>query len=334
MAERAFNRRVKVIIGVPQIDSAAYTQQEDVGDTILGRYTTVPATSVPAGKIINLSNVAPNPSRAFYFKLESTRGGTSGGGANEKTVVELQNLNEETLEILHQPNAKIMVYLGYEDNSLDLYYTGDIYDIQPSGFGREDITYRITCKDGSQDTTNTRVSLSYDESASVADIVTDMAKRFPSGSLGTLALDSLTSKFIQGGQNFTGNLEYNFDAFCKMHGIVYFRYNGKINLQPYQLVNGTPEYLLIGRNTYIIEPSMVKSLDPIIQNGGKYFDNSNTKRGVQLTTFLIPVELGQFFTITPETSKTLAGTYKVTTTKVDANLPLGNFDLTVRGEPM
>ena len=151
MAERAFLRRVKIIIGVPQIDTAGYVYQEDVqqtGGINLGRVVNVPATSVPAGKVINLSNVAPNPSRAFYFKLESTRGGTEGGSANEKSVVELQNLNEDTLELLHQPNAKVMVYLGYEGTSLDLYYTGDIYDIQPSGFGQGDITYRITCKDG------------------------------------------------------------------------------------------------------------------------------------------------------------------------------------------
>lgn len=337
MAERAFLRRVKIIIGVPQIDTAGYVYQEDVqqtGGINLGRVVNVPATSVPAGKVINLSNVAPNPSRAFYFKLESTRGGTEGGSANEKSVVELQNLNEETLELLHQPNAKVMVYLGYEGTSLDLYYTGDIYDIQPSGFGQGDITYRITCKDGFLDNKNTRVAIAYDESTSLASIVTDLASKIPSASLGTLALGDLERVKVKGGINIYGNLEERLTKLLRANGYVYFRYNGKISIQPRELINGSEDYALIGKNTYTITPDLVKSLDPIIQNGEKYFDAKNTKRGVQLTTFLAPMELGQFFTITQDTSNTLAGTYKITTIKIDANMPEGNFDVTVRGEPM
>lgn len=339
MSERAFNRRVKVIIGTPRIDSESYIFQEDIGipersSSTKGDSTRFKITSVPAGKTINISNVEPNSTRAFYFKLESTRGTSGGGTSNEKTVVELQNLNEETLEILHSPNARILVYLGYEGTSLDLYYAGDIYDIQPSGFGDGDITYRITCTDGAADSVNTRVALAYEETTPVSEILADMVKKFPSSSLGDVAIDIATPRFVQGGLVIQGNLSRVFNKYCKMYGVSALRYNGKISLQPYQLVNGTPEYINIGKNTYTVPPSAVKTLDPIIQNGGKYIDNKNTKRGVQLVTFLTPMELGQFFTILPETSKTLAGTYKITAIKIDANLPLGNFDVIVNGEPM
>ena len=334
MAKTAFGRRMKIVIGVPQRNIEAYVSTGEVVGNLPAPEFKVDATTIPAGKIINLSNIPPNPKRGFYFKMESTRGGVEGGSANEKTTIELANLNEDTIGILHTENSQIQVWLGYEsDNSLDLYYSGDIYDVQPKRSG-EDIIYSITAKDGYVDNKNTRVSLQYDESMPVADILADLVTKFPSGTIGTLALDSLTRKVVTGGISFQGNLGKEFDRICKSHGIVYFRYNGKYNLQPYQLVNGTPEYLTVGRNTYTIPVNGVLALDPIIQNGGKYYDNTNIKRGVQITTFLIPIELGQFFTITPETSKTLAGTYKVTTIKVDADFLGTSWAVTVRGEPM
>ena len=332
MAKKAFDRRVKIVIGKPQIDTAAYTVTEE-NYVVANRETVFPATTEPAGDIISISNTGDN-TRGFYFSLDTTRGSAKGGSSsNEKTIIEIANLNEESLAVLYQSGCKVMVYLGYKDTPLELYYTGDIYDIRPSSNGLDKI-YKITCKDGAQDAQNTRVSLSYDESMSIADIIKDMAGRFPSGSLGTLALDSVESKFIQGGVNFQGNLERKFDAFCKMHGINYFRYNGKINLQPYQLVNGTPEYLLVGRNTFTLTEGTIKAIDPIIQNGGKYLDNTNTKRGVQVRLFLTPIEIGDFFTVPPEISKELAGTYKTTTTKISVSMPNGDFDITVKGEPM
>lgn len=330
MSKTAFGRQMKIIIGVPERNTEAYTINSEVPLADIK----VDATTVPAGKIINLSNIPPNSKRGFSFKMESTRGGVTGGSANEKTTIQLMNLNDDTLGILYTENSQIQVWLGYEsDNSLDLYYSGDIYDIQPKVSG-DDIIYSITAKDGYVDNKNTKVSLQYDESMSVKDIMTDLIKRFPSGTIGTMALQYLETEKIVGGKSMQGNLLREFDRICKSYGVNYFRYNGKYNLQPYQLVNGTPEYLLVGRNTYTIPVNGVLALDPIIQNGGKYYDNTNLKRGVQLTTFLIPIELGQFFTILPETSKTLAGTYKVTTIKIDADFLGANWVVVVRGEPM
>jgi hypothetical protein len=329
MAIEAFGRQMKIIIGAPERNIASYV----IEGTVLADVK-VDATTVPAGKIINLSNIPPQPKRGFHFKIDSTRGGVEGGGTNEKTIIELANLNEDTLNILHTENSQIQVWLGYEsDNSLDLYYSGDIYDIQPKRSGR-DIIYLITAKDGYVDNKNTRVSLNYPESTPVSDILADLITKFPSGSVGTLALDKLTTKVVTGGLSFQGNLGKSFDVLCKSHGINYFRYNGNYNLQPYNLINGTPEYLLVGRNTYTIPNKGVFSVDPIIQNDGKFFDTTNTKRGVQVTTYIIPVELGQFFTILPETSKDLAGTYKTTTIKIHADFKGSDWSVTLRGEPM
>jgi hypothetical protein len=336
MAVTAFGRQMKIIIGAPQRNIAEHyiSTGADLTQSPLIQETKVDATTIPAGKIVNISNISPNPKRGFYFKMETTRGGSEGGSSNERTVIELANLNEDTLGILHTENSQIQVWLGYEsDNSLDLYYSGDIYDIQPKKNG-EDIIYSITAKDGFVDNKNTRVSLHYDETMSVKDILTDLVKRFPSGSIGTMALDYLNTEKIVGGKSIQGILLKEFDRLCKSYGVSYFRYNGKYNLQPYQLIDGTPEYLLIGQKTYNIPPKSVLVLDPIIQNGAKYYDNTNIKRGVQLTTFLSPIELGQFFTIPPETSKTLAGTYKVTTIKIEADFYGEPWFVTVRGEPM
>lgn len=347
MAVTAFGRRMKIIIGAPQRNIESYTYKSGVitgkpvlgidgkqSETLVDTTIKVDATTIPAGKIINLSNLPPNPKRGFYFKLETTRGAPSGGTANEKSTIELANLNEDTLGILHTENSMIQVWLGYEsDNSLDLYYSGDIYDIQPKRVG-EDMIYTITAKDGFVDHKNTKVSLQYDESMPVSEIMKDLITKFPSGSIGTMAIDYLDGVRINGGKSFQGVLSKEFDRLCKSYGVSYFRYNGKYNLQPYQLVNGTPEYLLVGRNTFTIPDKGVLALDPIIQNGEKYFNQKNIKRGVQLTTYLIPIELGQFFTILPETSKELAGTYKATTIKVEADFLGNSWNVTVRGEPM
>lgn len=346
MGEISFNRRVKVVIGVPEITTETYKDLYNIKSNVFST-TTIPtlfevnedlgmrisATTEPAN-VININNIEPNSTRAFYFKLESTRGAVStGGSANEKTIVELANLNEETIGLLHLPNAKVLVYAGYQGGSLDLYYTGDIYDIKPSTSG-DDKIYVITCKDGANDSQNTRTSLNYDEGMSVSDILSDMASKFPSASLGTMATKGLKAAYIVGGLSFQGNHLRSFEKLCKMYGYVAHRFNGKISIQPWQLVNGTEDYEELSKNTYTIPDKGIIALDPIIQNGGKYFDNTNIKRGVQLTTYLIPIELGQFFTILPESSKELAGTYKTTTVKVDINMPSGNFDVTIRGEPM
>ncbi|AHK11269.1 P2 gpD-like protein [Shewanella sp. phage 1/4] len=330
MAIEAFGRQMKIIIGAPQRNIEAY-----VIDGVVPYATTkVDATTIPAGATINFSNIDPQPRRGFHFKIESTRGGVEGGSANETTTIELANLNQDTLNILHTENSQIQVWLGYEsDKSLDLYYSGDIYDIQPKRSG-QDIIYLITAKDGFVDNKNTRVSLHYDEGTPVSEVLADLVTKFPSGSIGTLALDRLTTKVVEGGLSFQGNLGKSLDVLCKSHGINYFRFNGKYNLQPYNLINGTPEYALIGRNTYTIPNKGVINLDPIIQNDGKYYDTTNTKRGVQLTTYIVPIELGQFFKILPETSKDLAGTYKTTTIKLHADFKGSDWFVTIRGEPM
>ena len=345
MAVTAFGRRMKIIIGAPQRNIESYTYNtsvfknkpvlgidgKDTGKTV-DTTIKVDATTIPAGKIINLSNIPPNPKRGFYFKLETTRGG--GTSKNEKTTIELANLNEETLGILHTENSVIQVWLGYEsDNSLDLYYSGDIYDIQPKRVG-EDMIYTITAKDGYVDHKNTKVSVNYDESLSYADVLLDLLSKFPSGTIGSIAAPALATKKVIGGLSYQGTLKKIVDSFCKSNGLVCHRFNGKYNVQLAELFLGSEAAESLAKNTFTVPDKGVLALDPIVANGEKYFNQKNVKRGVQLTTNLIPIELGQFFTISPETSKELAGTYKATTIKVEADFLGNSWNVTVRGEPM
>lgn len=332
----AFGRSMKIVIGQPE-----RTVNKVVSGTVssaIGVYdpSTSDATTIPAGKIVEFSNLESEgySKRIPSFKFESTRGATQGGTSNEKTKLTLYNLNDETKEIINQPFVRVLVYLGYNEK-VDLYYTGDVISIQESNDGL-DHEYVLILKDGGVDDVDTVVGLEYDENMSAAEILTDLAKRFPTGSTGIVALDFLKNKYVIGGMTVMGNLAMKFDKLCKMYGVSYYKWNGKINLQPYKLVNGTPDYLFLADvyNTYIIPDNAIKSLDPVVQNKHKTSTDPNITRAVQLTTFLIPIELGQFFTIDKTSSERYAGTYKVTQIKIDADARGSAWDVTIRGEPM
>lgn len=333
-SEYNWSRSYKIVAGKPSHETSAYTFEGVVVGKLPPTTISVDAVTEPAGDIIQMSNLESEGDslRGFKFKLRTTRSSGSTASSNEKTILTLYNLNKETLGVLAQEGCVVRVYAGYQ-GEVDLVYSGDITIIAPKDEGA-DIAYNITCKDGATDIKNTKVSIRYDESFSMANVMRDLAGRFPSGSIGTMAVDQLEDKKVTGGFSCQGKLINIFNKACQRNGLTYTRYNGKISVRPDQLVQGTPDYLLVGRNTYTLNPKVIKTLDPVLDNRSKQTNQKNVKRGIQITTFLIPITLDQFITIPPEASQEYSGTYKIVAIQTNLDSRMGGWDTTLRCEPM
>lgn len=333
-SEYNWNRSYKIVIGKPEHETSAYTYEGVVVGKLPPTTIKVDAVTEPAGDIIQMSNLESEGDsiRGFKFKLKTNRSSGSSSASNERSTLTLYNLNKESLAVLAQEGCVVRVYLGYE-GSVELAYSGDITTVTPKDEGR-DIAYQCVCKDGAIDIKNTKVSIQYDEGMTMASILEDLAGRFPSASVGTIAASGLEEEKITGGFSCQGKLINIFNKLCRRNGLTYTRFNGKISVQPQQLIQGTPDYLLVARNTYILEDHHIKSIDPILDNSLKATNQKNTKRGVQITTFLIPVSLDEFITVSETASQEYAGTYKITAISTNASSPTGAFDTTVRCEPM
>ena len=333
-SEYNWQRSYKIVLGKPAHETSAYTFEGVVVGKMPPTTITVDAVTEPAGDIIQMSNLESEGDdlRGFKFKLRSTRSSGSTASSNERSTLILYNLNKETLSVLNQEGCVVRVYAGYQGN-VDLVYSGDIGDINIKDEGN-DIAYHIACKDGAIDIKNTKVSIKYDESFTMANVMRDLAGRFPSGSLGTIAVDNLKDTRITGGFSCQGKLINIFNKACQRNGLTYTRDNGKISVRPEQLVQGTPDYLLVSRNTYTLDSRVLKSIDPVLTNSAKFTNQKNVKRGIQLTTFLLPITLDQFITIPPEASQEYAGTYKIIAKSINLDSRRGSWDTVLRCEPM
>ena len=334
MSNYNWNRAYKIVFGKPKHETSAYTFEGTVVGNLPAPQIEVDAVTEPAGNVVSMSNLVSEDEtlRGFKFTLNSVRIASGTGSSGEKSVLTLYNLNPETLEVLNQEGCVVRVYAGYQ-GAVNLVYSGDIEEVSPKTEG-QDIAYKIDCKDGSIDLKNTRVSIQYSENISMANIVRDLASRFPSASLGSTTMDSLESKFITGGYSCQGKLSDIFDKVCQKNQLTYSRFNGKISVRPEQLIQGLPDYLIVERNTYTLLPDTLHIIDPILANKGKSTNQANVKRGIQLTTFLIPVTLDQFITILPETSQQYAGTYKITKIMTKLNSIQGAWTTSLKCEPM
>lgn len=331
---RNWIRSYKIIFGKPEHETSAYTFEGVVVGKLPPAIITVDAVTDPAGDVVSMSNLPSegNDLRGFNFKLNTTRGSSSTGSSDEKSTLTLYNLNKETLDVLNQEGCVVRVYAGYEED-ISLVYSGDILTVEPRTEG-QDITYVVGCKDGAIDLKNTKVSIQYAESFSMANIVRDLASRFPSASLGTTALDSLESKYVTGGYTCQGTLSSVFDKICQKYELTYSRFNGRISVRPDQLIQGLPDYAIVNKNTYELSGDNIKTLEPTIKNNGKLTKQKNIKSGIQLTTYLIPISLDQFITIPSEANEKYTGTYKITSINFSLDSRNGPWDVSLKCEPM
>lgn len=221
------------------------------------------------------------------FDVSIRRSAKGSGSKSEMTSFRLYNLAPETLTVLQQQGSVITLDAGYDGDN-DLLYIGDIQYVSTRRDAQETIT-TVMAKDSGYVMQNTRVSFSYSSKVSKANIIRDMVYRFDGVSAGTLILDDLEDKYYQNGLSLVGNLRDNLTDICKSEGYSWSLNNGKISIKPTILSAQTKGFSKLQRLGYKLTSDYIKSIDWYYDNDRKLKEQGNVKRGVNVTTFLLPV---------------------------------------------
>lgn len=316
-------RKLDPVVEAATISAPSITLEPKDSD-----YNTIPSNAV------FMSNLEEDnySKRGFSFKFNSNQKASSKGGEGENSFLELYNLSPEVVEIINKDKCIVMIELGYQQK-VSLVYSGDVVEVTSRRQGA-DMVYRIKCSAGSLPMRNTLSSLSYEESLSDGDIILDMVSRFPGTALGTYGLGEAEGTYKVGGNNFTGKLATNFDKMMEKHHLNYSYINGKIVIIPYRFIG--KDYDTFARTNYNLPEDTLKGVTPITDNSKKSSTDIKAKLSkLQINTFFIPIEIGQFVTV-PESSynniNRHAGTYVVKGRRLILNSQGGSWDVVLEVE--
>ncbi|AGH32166.1 baseplate hub [Vibrio phage 11895-B1] len=232
--------------------------------------------------------------RGFTFRFESKQMASSEADKTEDTYLSLYNLTEEEKRVLTQPKAVVVVEAGFE-NKLTLCYTGDVDDISIVR-SPPDYEYRIKLKAEGLALKDTMISTHYDEGMSTEDILIDMIGRFNGLSKGTYGTASVKDSYKTGGRGFTGSLVTNFNKMMVMNDLEYAVTNGKMVVIPFRWL--PEDYKKFTVNNTILSSDNIKEIVEIKDNKGKSSEDVKSKvKTIQINTFYIPTEIGEFITV-------------------------------------
>ena len=283
------------------------------------RATPTPPASIVAPQFANADDVMiPSNAiskdnledrRGFTFNFESKQVASSEGSESEDTYLSLFNLNEEEKRILLQSECVVTIEAGFE-GVVTLCYTGDVVEVTPLK-RVPDTEYRIRLAAGSNSIRDQMVNSHYDETISDQDIIKDMGGRFSGLALGTYGLESANGQYKTGGRGFTGSLITNFDKMMAKYNLEYSVINGKIVIIPFRWIG--EDWDKFQRTNYILNSDSIKRITEMSEKRGVSSSDTQSKvKKLQVNTFFIPVEIGQFITIpNDEYNKKYAGTYIV-----------------------
>ncbi len=303
-----WKRAYRVSIGTRETSESKWTINASVvvADKVTASdYETIPSN---ARKLSNLTQDNANP-RGFTFRLNATHKASENGSEGELSTLDLYNIDEDLISVVNQEGCVVIVEAGY-DNEVELAYSGDKIKVESFRQGA-DIIHRVHCKSGANDLKNTLATINYGEDMSEEDIIIDMFGRLPNSVLGTYGLSDLRDQKKTGGRGITGALVSNIDNKAEEHNLNWSHFNGKIVIIPYRLLG--EDYDKFSRTNYNLTSDLLKKVSDISDYQGKGSSDTKPKlRKLQINTFFIPIEIGQFVTI-PETeyTKDTFGTYQV-----------------------
>jgi hypothetical protein len=303
-----WSRAYKVTVGTREITHEAYTQREDVFS--IGKVTAFDERTVPSDAV-TMGNIESEgfKLRGFTFKLNSIQAAKEQGSDGETTQLDLYNLNDEVIRIINKEGCVVIVEAGYQDKT-ELAYSGDVKRVESFRQG-VDVIHRLHCGSGAFAMRNTLANLAYDENVDVADTFKDLCSRLPGTAVSDAGLAGLKGNTKTGGRYFTGTLIDNINKVAAEHNLNYAHYNGKIVIIPYRLTE--EDYTSFARTNYNLTPDVIKKISETTDKQDFGANDTTTKlRKLQINTFFIPVDIGQFVTI-PDTKYTTqyAGTYQV-----------------------
>jgi hypothetical protein len=303
-----WQRSYRISVGTRDTAVVEYTIPISIADASKVKasdYETVPSN---ARKLSNLSE-DDSSLRGFTFRLNATHRASEKGSEGEISTLDLYNIDEDLISVINQDGCVVVVEAGYQDK-VELAYSGDVQKVESFRQGT-DIIHRLHCKSGAYDLRNTLATLNYDESMSTKDILNDMIGRLPNSTAGAVGLSTLKDETKSGGRVFSGFVAESLDKMAEEYSLKWSHFNGKIVIIPYRILG--EDYRTFARTNYKLTDDLIKKVSDISDNQNKGSTDTKSKlRKLQINTFYIPIEIGQFVTI-PETeyTKETFGTYQV-----------------------
>jgi len=300
-----WNRTYRITLGVREYYKPDYI----IPSTIVSPEFAIPENNgdtIPSDAF-EMSNL--EDPRGFTFSFDSQQIASSNSASSERSSITLHNLSEEAKRVLFQPNCVCIVECGYE-GKLTKTYTGDVVSVLPLR-NPPDIAYKIQLSAQGNAIRNTMINTHYDESMSKRDVIIDMAKRFPATSLATYGLEELKGKFKTGGTGATGTLITHWENLMNYYNLEYVMSNNKMYIIPYRLKG--KDYDDFARTNFTLDPDSIKNVIDRSDYTKKSSDEPQNKiKKLQINTFYLPIEIGQFITIpTTDVLKEFSGTYIV-----------------------
>jgi len=327
-----WQRSYKIVFGVPEYIRDLYSIDKVSLGPLKKEFQGFDAQSIPSNAV-SMSNLTEdgNSTRGFTFALDSTRkAAASSNKKTEKSVLQLYNLNKEAIDVLNQDGCVMRIFAGYQ-GKVDLIYSGDVEQVSPVQMG-QDLIHRVRLTDGGVSEKDTVISVQYDEFTSTSEIITDLVGLYPDSAVGYLGLDKQSTEFTTGGQSYAGKLVKIIDRIMNKNNLRQGRYNGKIVVIPDNLKVGEKDYEKNKINTYLFFPDNVKAISAASTNKNKTTGTEQTQTSINISTFLIPVELGQYFTVPNAVSEEYNGTYLVTEIRQVLRSHGDEWDTILKGE--
>ncbi|AUR89084.1 hypothetical protein NVP1121O_056 [Vibrio phage 1.121.O._10N.286.46.C4] len=302
----------KISVGTREMDISLYTQQElQAIPTALQRPSLAEASQTIPSNAVFISNLVSEgfDREGHDFTFNSINSLSQQGSDTETSTFVLHNPSKEFVDILTQESSVLILEVGYQQKVVQI-YSGDIISVKSNAQGVGS-SVTVKCASGALSMRNTLVNLNYDESVSEKDVILDMVRRFPATAVGTYGLEDLKDRYRTGGRTFVGSLVSNFDKVMAKHNLNYAYSEGKIHITPFRIRG--EDYDAFARTNFILPLKSIKKIDDISERQGVGATDTATKlRKLQINTFFLPIELGQFITVPDgEYTKDYAGTYQV-----------------------
>lgn len=306
-----WDRAYRISIGTRPIPSSKYVINTPVVIATAQNYSIMEDNVTIPSDARLLSNLESDgfTKRGFTFKLNSSHKATKDASSGETTTLDLYNIDSDLVDIINKDHCVVIVEAGYE-GKVELAYTGDVVRVDISRVGA-DTVYKLHCRSGANDMKNTLISSTYDQTLNMNEILIDMMSKFPTSTVGIVGIGSSGEDKKTGGKVFNGPLISNVNKMVEDNNLIWSHFNGKIVTIPYKLTS--EDYDLFSRTNYNLPPDILKKVSNVSDRKGKGDNSSESKlRKLQVNTFFIPIEIGQFITIpNTEYTKGVYGTYQV-----------------------
>ncbi len=271
--------------------------------------------------------------RELRLIADVTSSSKAGGAKGGNTIIQLYNLSEESLNIVEQKNAQVILEAGYysdfegDDRTLPLLFTGQTRQVKTIQSGEDKITV-IECTAAQSVNDTVKVSRYFDESSTLGTVLEYLIGVYgdngvPLGQyvgrasvedrvdyVQLLSPDDIT---LINGYSITGFLHQALDKATAQCGYIWYIANGRLFVHPRGYTKSVEQF--------VMDNDLIKSIEGVI-------DNKKDKiTGVTLSTFLdARMSIDKRLAIT---EGKFEGTYKIVQATHNLDNELGEWSTTL-----